>query len=137
MANNETTNTQCEELISKTRENSYTAKSNLGNDFFNAERCNKDINAVRADIERAMHELECVLERLDKAQACIDESLGVADAFVPIDAERGIKSDAEHYLDSARNMCLGAKCESMVAANRMFEVILRLRLAGVTPEIKD
>lgn len=137
MANYETTNTQCEELISKTIEPSYTAKSNLGNDFFNAERCNKDIDNARADINRAMHSLRCALERLDKAQACLNESLGVADAFVAIDPEEGIKCDAEIHLNSAR---LGAKYANRCAiksSERILRIISELYAAGVKQDLND
>lgn len=137
MANYETTNTQCEELISETNEDSYKTSA-FGMEFFNVERCNKDINAVRANIKRTMRLMERALECLDKAQACLDESSGVAGgALVAIDPEDWIKSDAEHHLNTARFAARLAEGASMKSSDDMLNVILKLRATDVAPDVND
>ena len=137
MAKYETTNTQCEELRTETSEYPYKTSA-FGMEFFNSEQCNKDIDNARADINRAMHSLSCVLKRLDKAQACLDESLGVAGgAIVAIDPEAGIKCDAEVHLSCAR---LGAEYASRVAiksSERILRIISELYAAGVKQDLND
>ena len=137
MANNETTNTQCEELTCETSEDSYKTSA-FGMEFFNVERCNKDIDNEREAIKRAMHSLSCALERLDKAKACLDESLGVSGgAMVAIDPEKGIKCDAEVHLNCAR---LGAKYANRCAlksSERILRIISELYAAGVKQDLND
>lgn len=137
MANYETTNTQCKELRNETSDDSYKT-SVFGMEFFNVEQCNKDIDNARANINRAMHSLSCVLERLDKAKASLDESLGVAGgAIVAIDPEEGIKCDAEIHLNIAR---LGAKHASRCAiksSELILRIISELYAAGVKQDLND
>ena len=137
MANYETTNTQCEELISETNEDSYKTIA-FGMEFFNVERCNKDINAVRANINRAMLAMSRALERLDKAQASLDASAGVAGgALVAIDPEDGVKCDAEFHLNSARDAARIAKCCAVKSSERILNIICQLYAAGVKPDFND
>lgn len=137
MANYETTNTQCEELRTETSEESYKTSA-FGMEFFNVEQCNKDIDKARADINRAMHALSIALERLDKAQASLDESTGVAvGALVAIDPEDGIKCDAEFPLNSARDAARLAKCCAVKSSERILSIICQLYAAGVKPDIND
>lgn len=137
MANNETTNTQCEELQTETCEVTYITSA-FGMAFFNAEQCNKDINKARADINRAMNSLNIALERLNKAQACLDESLGVAGgAIVAIDPEVGIKCDAEFHLNSARGWAQYAECCAVKSSERILGLICELYAAGVKPDLND
>lgn len=137
MANNETTNTQREELQTETSEDSYKTSA-FGMAFFNVEQCNKDIDNARDDINRAMHSLSCALERLNKAKACLDESLGVSGgAIVSIDPEAGIKCNAEIHLNSAR---LGAKYANRCAiksSERILRIISELYAASVKQDLND
>ena len=129
MANYETTNTQCEE--------SYK-KSAFGMDFFNVEQCDKDIDKARADINRAMLAMSRALERLDKAQASLHESTGVAGgALVAIDPEDGVKCDAEIHLNSARDAARLAKCCAVKSSERILSIICQLYATGVKPDFND
>ena len=137
MANYETTNTQCEELTCETSEDSYKTSA-FGMEFFNVERCNKDINAVRANFKRTMRLMERALECLDKAQACLDKSSGIeGGALVAIDDEDWIKFDAEHYLNTARFVTQLAEGASMKSSDDMLNVILKLRATNVAPDLND
>lgn len=137
MDNYETTNTQCEELRTETSDDSYKTSA-FGMEFFNVEQCNKDIDNARANINSAMHSLSCVLERLDKAKASLDESLGVVGgAIVAIDPEEGIKCDAEIHLNIAR---LGAQHASRCAiksSERILSIICQLYATGVKQDFND
>lgn len=129
MANYETTNTQCEE--------SYKTSA-FGMDFFNVEQCDKDIDKARADINRAMLAMSRALERLDKAQASLHESAGVAGgALVAIDPEDGVKCDAEIHLNSARDAARIAKCCAVKSSERILSIICQLYATGVKPDFND
>lgn len=105
---------------------------------FNVEQCNKDINNVRADINRAMHSFRCALERLEKAKACLNESLGVSGgAIVAIDPEKGIKCNAEIHLDIARLEAKYANICAIKSSQRISRIISELYAAGVAPDIND
>ena len=137
MANYETTNTQCEELRNETSEESYKTSA-FGMEFFNVEQCDKDIDKARADINRAMLAMSRALERLDKAQASLHESAGVAGgALVAIDPEDGVKCDAEFHLNSARDAARLAKCCAVKSSERILSIICQLYATGVKPGFND
>ena len=137
MANYETTNTQCEELIIEASEDSYKTSA-FGMEFFNVERCNKDIDEVRANIKQTMLLMERALECLDEAQACLDKSSGISGgALVAIDSENLIKFDAEHLLNAAQFATQLAEGASMKSSDNMLNVILKLRATCVAPDIND